>query len=58
MRIVYDYVSPPARSSIKPIAPVGRTGETAIVIRVGRVGNETRSADDLPGGIKGAASGG
>lgn len=50
MRIVYDYVGPTARTSIKPIPPVGRTGETAIVIRIGRVGSETRFADDLPGG--------
>lgn len=58
MRIVYDYVGPTSRTSIKPIAPIGRTGETAIVIRIGRVGSETRFADDLPGVIKGAAGGG
>jgi len=58
MRIVYDYVGPTSRSSIKPIAPIGRSGETAIVIRIGRVGSETRFAEDLSGAIKVVAGGG
>lgn len=58
MRIVYDYVGPSSRTSIKPIAPIGRAGETAVVIRIGRVGSETRFADDQPGAIKGISGGG
>jgi len=48
MRVIYDYAGATTSTSIKPVAPMGRTGETAIVVRIGRVGSETRFADDLP----------
>jgi hypothetical protein len=57
MRIVYDYVGPVSRLPVKPVTPVSGIRANVMVVRIGRIGDDSQASDARVRGAGGLARG-